>query len=179
MKNNELPAYRPYTSDNTTFIWRQVEHRKITPLTETDWRRFLLIASSCPRAALITKDTSLQRNTLRIEWPLLGSIAKGIFSSGFQNTTPATQKSLMPYEVPSRPWEQIAVDLFELRKKKFMVALDYCSNFWKVDRLTSTTSAAVILKLKNHFARYGCPDHLISAENGPQPVHLIRVRQVC
>ena len=24
----------------------------------------------------------------------------------------------MPYEVPSRPWEQIAVDLFELRKKK-------------------------------------------------------------
>ena len=72
----------------------------------------------------------------------------------------------MPYEVPSRPWEQIAVDLFELRKKKFMVALDYCSNFWKVDRLTSTTSAAVILKLKNHFARYGCPDRLISTENG-------------
>ena len=73
----------------------------------------------------------------------------------------------MPHEVPSRPWEQIGVDLFELNKKEFMVTVDYYSNFWEVDRLTSTTSAAIILKLKNHFARYGCPDRLIS-DNGPQ-----------
>ena len=73
----------------------------------------------------------------------------------------------MPHEVPSRPWEQIGDNLFELNKKEFMVTVDYFSNFWEVDRLTSTTSAAIILKLKNHFARYGCPDHLIS-DNGPQ-----------
>ena len=52
-------------------------------------------------------------------------------------------------------------------KKEFMVTVDYFSNFWEVDCLTSTTSAAIILKLKNHFAQYGCPDHLIS-DNGPQ-----------
>ena len=68
----------------------------------------------------------------------------------------------MPHEVPSRPREQIRVDLFELNKKEFMVTVDNHSNFWEVDRLTSTTSAAIILKLKNHFARYGCPDRLIS-----------------
>lgn len=43
--------------------------------------------------------------------------------------------------------------------------VDYYSNFWEIDRLTSTTSTAVVLKLKNHFARYGCPDRLIS-DNG-------------
>ena len=48
-----------------------------------------------------------------------------------------------------------------------MVTEDYYSNFWEVDRLTSTTSAAMILKLKNHFARYGCPDRLV-IDNGPQ-----------
>ena len=58
-------------------------------------------------------------------------------------------------------------DLFELNRKEYMVTVDYFSNFWEVDRLTSTTSAAIILQLKNHFARYGCPDRLIS-DNGPQ-----------
>lgn len=48
-----------------------------------------------------------------------------------------------------------------------MVTLDYFSNFWEVDRLTTTTSAAITLKLKNHFARFGCPDSLIS-DNGPR-----------
>lgn len=43
--------------------------------------------------------------------------------------------------------------------------VDYYSNFWEIDRLTSTTSTAAVLKLKNHFARYGCPDRLIS-DNG-------------
>ena len=83
------------------------------------------------------------------------------------STKPATKRSLMPHEVPSQPWEQRGVDLFKLNKKEFMVTVDYYNNFWEVDRLTSTTSAAIILKLKNHFARYGCPERLIS-DNGQQ-----------
>ena len=61
----------------------------------------------------------------------------------------------------SWPWKQVGVDLFELNKKEYLITVDY-SNFCEVDRLTSTTSSAVVLKLKNHFARYGCPNHLIS-----------------
>ena len=48
-----------------------------------------------------------------------------------------------------------------------MVTLDYYSNFWEVERLTSTTSTVVILKLKSHFACYGCPDRLIN-DGGPK-----------
>ena len=36
-------------------------------------------------------------------------------------------------------WEQVAVDLFELNKKEYMITVDYYSNFWDIDRLTSTT----------------------------------------
>ena len=77
------------------------------------------------------------------------------------------KESLIPHEVPSRPWEQVGVDLFELNRKEYMITVDYYSNFWEIDRLASTTSLAVVLKLKNHFARYRCPDRLIR-DNGPQ-----------
>ena len=73
----------------------------------------------------------------------------------------------MPHEVATRPWEQVGVDLFDLVEKMFLITVDYYSNFWEVDRLTSETAASVILKLKNHFARYGTPDRIIS-DNGTQ-----------
>ena len=47
-----------------------------------------------------------------------------------------------------------------------MITVEYKSNSWKIDCLTSTTSKALALKLKNHFARYGCPDRLVS-DNAP------------
>lgn len=36
-----------------------------------------------------------------------------------------------------------------------------------MDKLPDTKTRTVILKLKNHFARYGCPDEVVS-DNGPQ-----------
>ena len=45
--------------------------------------------------------------------------------------------------------------------------MDYYSNFWEIDELSATTAHAVIAKLKRHFARYGCPETVIS-DNGPQ-----------
>mgnify|MGYP002803952276 FL=1 len=81
--------------------------------------------------------------------------------------TASQKESLMPHEVPSRPWEQVGVDLFTLSDKDYLITADYYISFWEVDRLTNTKATTVILKLKNHFARYGCPDRVIS-DNGPQ-----------
>ena len=57
----------------------------------------------------------------------------------------------MRHAVPSRTWEQIGVDLFKLNKKEFMVTVDNYKNVWEVGRLTSTTSAVIILKFKKPF----------------------------
>lgn len=47
------------------------------------------------------------------------------------------------------------------------MTVDYYSNYWEIDRLQETNSTAVIKKLKGHFARYGCPEQVVS-DNGPQ-----------
>ena len=73
----------------------------------------------------------------------------------------------MPLEIPSRPWERIGVDLFTFNNKDFLITLDYFSNYWEIDKLNNTLASTVILKLKSHFMRYGCPDQVVS-DNGPQ-----------
>ncbi|XP_064475700.1 uncharacterized protein LOC135389594 [Ornithodoros turicata] len=42
-------------------------------------------------------------------------------------------------------------------RRHFLVTVGYLSNIWEVDELCSTTSDAVIRKLKAHFGRYGIP----------------------
>ena len=77
------------------------------------------------------------------------------------------KETLQPHETPSRPWERVGCDLFTWDSKEYLITVDYYSNFWEVDRLNSTTSQAVVNKLKAHFARYGSPSQIIS-DNGPQ-----------
>lgn len=71
----------------------------------------------------------------------------------------------MSHDLPGRPWEKVGIDLLEWNGKN--VTVDYLSNFWEIDRLDSTTSQAVIRKLKVHFARHGIPTTMVS-NNGPQ-----------
>ena len=47
------------------------------------------------------------------------------------------------------------------------MTVDYNSNFWEVDQLTTTRCSEVIRKLKAHFGRYGSPSVVVS-DNGPQ-----------
>lgn len=77
------------------------------------------------------------------------------------------KETLRSTAVPKRSWERIATDLFSYKGKDFLITVDYYSNFWEIDQLASTSASTVIIKLKNHFARYGCPDTVIS-DNGPQ-----------
>ena len=76
------------------------------------------------------------------------------------------KETLMSHEIPSRPREKRATDIFTIDGKNYLVTIDYCSNFWEVDRLPITKASTTILKLKSHFARYGIPDLVIS-DNRP------------
>ena len=73
----------------------------------------------------------------------------------------------MSHEVPSCPWERVGTHIFFLDGKEYLITIDYCSNFWEVDRLLDNNAGTVVLKLKSHFARYGIPDQVVS-DNGPQ-----------
>ncbi|KAK7098352.1 uncharacterized protein [Littorina saxatilis] len=77
-------------------------------------------------------------------------------------------ESLMPHEVPSRPWETLGTDLFRLHGYEYLLLTDYYSKYFIVRKLAGdATSNTVIRALKQMFSEHGIPSKLIS-DNGPQ-----------
>ena len=70
-------------------------------------------------------------------------------------------------EIPGRPWQKLGCDLFSWGGNDYLTTYDYHSNFFEIDELQSTSSGAVIQKLRSHFARNGTPETVIT-DNGPQ-----------
>ena len=77
------------------------------------------------------------------------------------------KEPMMSHPIPSRPWQYLATDLFQLNGKDYLVTTDYYSSFMEVDRLYTKTSKEIIGKLKAHMARHGIPEKVVS-DNGPQ-----------
>ena len=74
---------------------------------------------------------------------------------------------IMAHEIPDRPWQRIACDLFQYQSIDYLITVDYFSNFFEVDRLITDKRAPEIIRhLKAHCARYGLPDIVIT-DNGP------------
>lgn len=82
-------------------------------------------------------------------------------------STKQQKETMIPHEVPNRPWAKVGTDIMTFDSNDYLVTVDYFSNFWEIDYLPKATSNTVIQKLKAQFARHGIPDTLIS-DNGPQ-----------
>ena len=68
----------------------------------------------------------------------------------------------MSPEIPNRPWQRVAADLFEFEGKTYLVTSDYYNDFLELDHLRSPSSVCVIRKLKAHFLRHGIPEQLVT-----------------
>uniref|UniRef100_A0A8K9X092 Gypsy retrotransposon integrase-like protein 1 n=1 Tax=Oncorhynchus mykiss TaxID=8022 RepID=A0A8K9X092_ONCMY len=77
-----------------------------------------------------------------------------------------TKEPMLPHCIPDRPWQVVATDLFTWNNEDYIVTVGHYSRYFELDKLHSTTSAAVIHKLKAAFARHGIVETLIS-DNGP------------
>lgn len=86
-----------------------------------------------------------------------------------EKKTSQRKEPLMPSELPARPWQKVAIDLFEFRRKNYLAVSDYYSRYLEILHLPTTTSSQVVAKLKATFARFGIPEVLMS-DNGPQLV---------
>ena len=103
-------------------------------------------------------------------WPNMNrEIAEYVARCEVCNSQPMEQakEPMISHELPTRPWEKIAVDLFELNGSDYMVTVDYYSSFFEVDFLSMKTADEVIRKLKAHLARYGIPDQFVSGNGQP------------
>ena len=54
------------------------------------------------------------------------------------------KETLISHEAPSRPWQFVAADLFELNGKSYLVTVDYFSDLFELNHLRSTSSVYVI-----------------------------------
>lgn len=77
------------------------------------------------------------------------------------------KESMMSHELPTRPWQIVSADLFQLNGKDFLLIADHHSDFWEIDFLPDLSADTTIKRCKAQFARHGLPDRVIS-DNGPQ-----------
>ena len=112
----------------------------------------------------------LRRARESIYWPGMNAEIKHWISTCEpcrQHEVSHGKETLMSHDVPERPWQKVAADMFTLKGKDYLVTVDYYSNYWELDKLDNTNASTIIRKLKAHFARYGSPSQLVS-DNGPQ-----------
>ncbi|KAI4890200.1 hypothetical protein NFI96_001996, partial [Prochilodus magdalenae] len=111
-----------------------------------------------------------ERALQSVWWPKMGQdIVTRVQQCSFctENRNTQRKEPLISTELPSRPWQRVAVDLCEFKKQNYLVVSDYFSRFLEVLHLPTTTSSQVVSRLKATFARYGIPEVLVS-DNGPQ-----------
>jgi len=77
------------------------------------------------------------------------------------------KETLIPNDVPDRPWVKVGVDFFLFNNTNYLMVMDYFSGSWAVGTLENTTASHMIRKMKMQFSRYGIPDICVS-DNGLQ-----------
>jgi hypothetical protein len=86
-----------------------------------------------------------------------------------QEHKPSQQKeTLLPHEVPRKPWDVVGADLFQLNGSEYLIIADYYSKFFIVRKfLNDATSASTIKAMKQIFGEQGIPTKVMT-DNGPQ-----------
>ena len=76
---------------------------------------------------------------------------------------------MQSHPIPSRPWERVSADLFQLNGSNYLVLVDHYSDYIGLEPLRNTSAVTVILAMKRNFARHSIPDECVT-DNGPQLV---------
>jgi len=72
------------------------------------------------------------------------------------------KEPLMPHAVPQYPWQVVGSDVFTLTGQNYLVVCDYYSNYFEIEKLSSTSSTVVIKHMKTWFSRHGIPEKVVS-----------------
>ena len=76
------------------------------------------------------------------------------------------KEPLQAHDVPSQPWERIAMDHFYQNGRLYMLVCDYFSKFPFIFQTKSTSFAYIKEQLEELFGLEGTPDEIMS-DNGP------------
>ena len=110
----------------------------------------------------ITKCKALARHS--VWWPGLSRHIEELVARCRKCATEEKNRPepLLPTQLPQRPWQYLATDLFELDKKQYLLLVDYYSRWIEVEQVHTMTSREIISHMKKIFARFGIPDKMRS-----------------
>ena len=74
---------------------------------------------------------------------------------------------MIPSAVPDRPWQVVGTDICYVKKRSYLIIVDYFSKFIEFNYLASLTATETIRSLKLVFARHGIPE-IVRSDDGPQ-----------
>jgi len=78
-----------------------------------------------------------------------------------------TKEPLLPTEVPSRAWEHVGIDLFDCLDSKWLICVDYYSDYFEFEKLPNGTHGSeVIRQIRKWFSTHGIPEK-VTSDNGP------------
>lgn len=72
-------------------------------------------------------------------------------------------------DLPDRPWQRLAADMFTLKRKSYLLVADYY-RFIEITNLSDIKAADITVHLKSMFTRHGLPEILVT-ENGLQSTY--------
>ena len=70
------------------------------------------------------------------------------------------KEPMIPSDIPIYQFQIVASDLFNRNNQDFVIAVDYYSKYWEIERLYDTKSITIVKKMKKIFSRLGIPETL-------------------
>uniref|UniRef100_A0A8C2EQ68 Gypsy retrotransposon integrase-like protein 1 n=1 Tax=Cyprinus carpio TaxID=7962 RepID=A0A8C2EQ68_CYPCA len=78
------------------------------------------------------------------------------------------KEPLIPHKTPTKPWQYLASDLFEIHGHQYLLTVDRYSKYPLVDEMPIPVSShAVAQKMQCYMSLFGRPDEIMR-DNGPQ-----------
>jgi len=103
-------------------------------------------------------------------WPLMVKEIKDKVNSCYTclaNSRANQKETLTNRELPVNPWQHVAMDIFQLDYKLYLLIVDMYSKFPEVIELPNMTANTIIKETKAIFSRHGVPK-IAFADNGTQ-----------
>ena len=98
-------------------------------------------------------------------WPNLNDEIKTLIANCEHCTTfqsAQRHEPMMWTPLLEYPWQHVGADMLTINRKDYLLLMDYYSRYIELPHMPSTTTYAVIEKMKNIFARKGIPEELTS-----------------
>ena len=88
-------------------------------------------------------------------WPGMGKQIETLVSSCsicLERRSSLPKEPLLPHPIPDQPWQVIATDLFAWNSSDYIVAVDYYSRFFEVEKINVKTE--ILIQNKTHFLAF-------------------------